>query len=149
MKIEFSKVSFFIVFFIISIILSAVLFLLRKSPIGSGIVVFIELIFFVGFFLYSGLKMKESGLDISKIAIFSAISSGITAFIIEIINFVISKIYVEQTIKSVTHKLPYNSYIIIVLVSIIIAIIFDILCSILFSYIGTKLYKDNQNKTDI
>ena len=86
MKIEFSKVSFFIVFFIISIILSAVLFLLRKSPIGSGIVVFIELIFFVGFFLYSGLKMKESGLDISKIAIFSAISSGITAFIIEIIN---------------------------------------------------------------
>lgn len=149
MKIKFSKINFFIIFFVVSIILSVILFVLKNNLEVSGIIVFLELIFFIGFFLFSGLKMKESEMDIKKIASFSALTSGITALVIEIINFIVSKGYVQHIIKGTKYKLPYSTYIIIVLVSIIIAIIFDILVSILFSYLGSKLYKDNPNKTDI
>jgi hypothetical protein len=93
--------------------------------------------------------MKENGESLKKIFSFSSLTSGFTAFVIEVINFIVSKPYIEKTIKGASYKLPYTTYMIIVIVSLVIAIIFDILVSILFSYIGLKLYKDNLNKTDI
>ncbi len=149
MNVKFSKINFFLIFFVVSIILSVLLFILGNRTLDSGILVFIELIFFIGFFIFSGLKMKENGESLKKIFSFSSLTSGFTAFVIEVINFIVSKPYIEKTIKGASYKLPYTTYMIIVIVSLVIAIIFDILVSILFSYIGLKLYKDNLNKTDI
>ena len=142
MSLEFSKKSFFSLYISISLILYIISIFVQNNHFWGVVISFLELLFFIGFFMYSGLKMKKKSFDFKKIVAFSAITSGVTSVLLEIISFIIFKTYLEPKtliVKGITQ----NKYILILLVSIIIEIIFYMLISILFSYLGAKLHKSD------